>query len=162
MLRHMKKKDLTILDEKNSLERFLMKETIQPNCNYLRMEKGPKPLFYKAITLSYQLRFKMWEFYFLIFTDDCLYLLTQDEEYQYSTTNMIQIQHESIRDFTFQRKYGAYCIAFTHLDEEYYFYLNDSLSTRLLSKMLNTETMDYTRQNLTYLESMGFMGLLKS
>ncbi len=75
---------------------------------------------------------------------------------------MFKIEHDSIHDFTFQRKYGAYCLAFKHLDEEYYFYLNDSLSTRFLSKMFNTETMDYTRQNLTYLESMDFMGLLKS
>lgn len=53
--------DYTIQDEKNRLESFLRKENIEVNHNYLRMEKGPKPLLYRTMTLSHQLRFKILE-----------------------------------------------------------------------------------------------------
>jgi len=155
----MSNRDYTLQDEKKTLERFLRKENIECYRNYLRMEKGPRPIFYKVITLSHQLRFRILEFYYLVFAEDYLILLTQDKEYKFSTNNMIKINHSDIHDFSFQRKYGAYCIFFTHLNKEYYFYFNDSFSTRVLTNIFDTETKNYSRENLVYLEKMNFMGL---
>lgn len=152
--------DYTIQDEKNKLERFLKKENIEVNHNYLRMEKGPKPLLYRVITFSHQLRFKSLKQYFLIFTADYLILLFQDEEYKFTTNNMVKINHNDIHNFSFQRKYGDYCIFFTHSNEDYNFYLNDRLSSRILDKVFNLKKLNYSYENLAFLKENNFMGLL--
>lgn len=161
-LNYMKNRDYTLEDEKNTLERFLRNQNIQPYYNYLRMEKGPRPFFYTAISLSYQLRFSIFQFYYLVFTKNCIYLLTQDKEFNFNANNMTKINYDAIHNFSHERKLGAYCLSFTHLNEDYYFYLNDRFSSRVLSKLFNTETMNYSRYNLSYLESTNFMGLLKN
>ena len=79
-----------------------------------------------------------------------------------STNNMVKINHHDIQDFSFQKIYGAYCIFFEYQKKEYYFYLNDSFSTRVLGNVFGTDKIDYSRKNLSYLETMNFMGLLKS
>ena len=49
-------RDYTMQDEQNRLENFLKEAEIEFDRNYVRMEKGPRPFFYKALILSYQLR----------------------------------------------------------------------------------------------------------
>lgn len=154
-------KDYTLRDEKIRLENFLRKENIEVNHNYLRMEKGPKPILFRAMTLSHQLRFRFLQHYFLIFTQNCLILLFQDEDYEYRTKNMIKISYKDIQNFSFQKKYGDYCLFFEHLDIDYYFYLTDRLSSRLLDKIFHLSTQNYSYSNLTYLREMNFMGLSK-
>ncbi|MDN6196442.1 MAG: hypothetical protein L0I93_08130, partial [Atopostipes suicloacalis] len=63
-------KAYTVADEQKNLERFLKKEKIEFNSNYyLRMEKGPKPIYYKMISFAAQIRFSVVEFYYLVFTE---------------------------------------------------------------------------------------------
>ena len=161
-MRQISNRDYTMQDEQNRLENFLKEVNVEYDRNYMRMEKGPKPFFYKALTLSYQLRHTILEFYFLVFTEDSIILLTQDKEYEFTTNNMVKINHHDIQDFSFQKIYGAYCIFFEYQKKEYYFYLNDSFSTRVLGNVFGTDKIDYSRKNLSYLETMNFMGLLKS
>ncbi len=160
-MRHLSSRDLTIDDEKNRLERFLKKENIENDRNYLRMEKGPKPFLYKVLTLSHQLRLTILEFYYLIFTENHIILLTQNKDYEFTTKNMIITNHHAIHGFSFQKIYGAYCISFTYQNKKYYFYLNDSFSTRVLGNIFGTNTKNYSRNNLINLEKKNFMGLLK-
>ena len=61
-------------DEQNKLENFLKEANIDYDRNYVRMEKGPEPFFYKALTFSYQIRFTILEFYYLVFTCDSIIL----------------------------------------------------------------------------------------
>lgn len=157
----MSNRNYTISDEKNRLENFLKKENIEIHRNYLRMEKGPKPFLYKALTLSYQLRLTILEFYYLIFTENHIILLTQNKDYEFTTDNMIKINHHDIHGFSSQKIYGAYCMSFAYQNKEYYFYLNDQFSSRVLGKVFGTDTKNYSRKNLLYLEKRNFMGLLK-
>lgn len=151
-MRPISSKDYTMQDEQNRLKKFLKEAKIGHNRNYVRMEKGPKPFFYKMLTLSYQLRLTVLEFYFLVFTEDSIFLLTQDKDYEFTLNNMVKIDHDEIQDFSFQKIYGAYCISFARQNKEYYFYLNDSFSTRVLHKAFGTEEIDYSRKHLSYLE----------
>lgn len=153
--------DYTIQDEKNRLESFLRKENIEVNHNYLRMEKGPKPLLYRTMTLSHQLRFKILEFCFLIFTEDCLILLSQNEDYEFSSDNMIKIKFSDLHDFSFRRKYSDYCISFEYGKKDYYYYLTDRLGSRVLDKIFNLKTKNYSYENLVYLKKTNFKGLLQ-
>jgi|SRR5690625_628801 len=147
-------------DEQNKLENFLKETNIEYDRNYVRMEKGPKPFLYKALTFSYQLRFTILDFYYLVFTEDAILLLTQDEDYAFTTNNQMILNHQDIRCFSFQKIYGAYCISFTYQNEKYYFYLNDAYSTKILHKVFRTDNIDYSRNHLLYLEKRNFMGLL--
>lgn len=161
-MRQIRNKDYTMQDEQNKLENFLKEANIEYDCNYVRMEKGPKPFFYKALTFSYQLRFTILDFYFLVFKEDSILLLTQDKDYEFTANNMVKMNHQDIRDFSFRKIYGAYCIFFVYQNREYNFYLNDSFSTKVLHKVFGTEEIDYSRKHLLYLEDKNFMGLLKS
>ena len=155
-------RDYTMQDEQNKLEIFLKEANIEFDRNYVRMEKGPKPFFYKVLTLSYQIRFSILEFYYLIFTKDSIILLTQDKDYKFTTNNMVKITHQDIKRFSFSEIYGAYCISFVYQNKEYYYYLNDSFSTKVLHKVFGTEEINYSRKHLSYLEEKNFMGLLKN
>jgi len=161
-MRQISNRDYTMQDEQNKLEFFLKEVNIQYDRNYVRMEKGPKPFFYKALTFSYQLRFTVLEFYYLVFTSDSIILLTQDKDYKFTKNNMVKMNHQDIQDFSFKEIYGAYCISFKHQKKEYYFYLNDSISAKVLHKVFGTEEIDYSRKHLSYLEEKNFMGLLKN
>ena len=55
-MRQISNRDYTMQDEQNKLEIFLKEANIEFDRNYVRMEKGPRPFFYKALILSYQLR----------------------------------------------------------------------------------------------------------
>ena len=99
-------KDYTMQDEQNKLENFLKETNIEYDRNYVRMEKGPKPIFYKALTFSYQIRFTILEFYYLVFTSDSIILLTQDKDYKFTTNNMVKINHQDIKSFSFQKIYA--------------------------------------------------------
>ena len=161
-MRQISNKDYTMQDEQNKLENFLKETNIEYDRNYVRMEKGPKPFFYKALTFSYQIRFTILEFYYLVFTSDSIILLTQDKDYKFTTNNMVKINHQDIKGFSFQKIYGAYCISFECQLNGYHFYLNDSFSSRVLGKVFGTDKIDYSSRNLLYLDKMNFMGLLKS
>lgn len=158
----MRSRDYTLEDEKNSLESFLRDQTIEVNHNYLRMEKGYKPHLFGLIRFSLQLRSLMLERYWLVFTSDRLVLLTQDNEYQFSSQNMVTIKYADIHAFSFEKQYGDYCIHFTYSGEPYYFYLTDRISSRLLDKLFHIEkkTYSYTFRNLGYLQQNNFRGLL--
>lgn len=90
-------------DEQNRLENFLKEAEIEFDRNYVRMEKGPRPFFYKALILSYQLRLTILEFYYLVFTEDSLVLFTQDKDYEFTLNNMVKMNHHEIQDFSFQK-----------------------------------------------------------
>ena len=153
-------RNYTMQDEQNRLENFLKEAEIEFDRNYVRMEKGPRPFFYKALTLSYQLRLTILEFYYLVFTEDSLVLFTQDKDYEFTLNNMVVMNHQEIQDFSFQKIYNAYCISLVYKNKDYYFYLNDSFSTKVLHKVFGTEEINYSRKHLSYLEEKNFMGLL--
>lgn len=161
VVRWMNNVDRTIQDEKNRLELFLRNENIEVNHNYLRMEKGPKPLFYRMLTLSYLLRFKFLEFCFLIFTEDCLFLLSQNEDYEFSSDNIVKIKFSEIHNFSFQRKYSDYCIFFEYGEKDHYYYLTDRIGSRALDKIFNLKAKNYSYENLAYLRKTNFKGLLQ-
>lgn len=159
----MKTRNYTLEDEKNSLENFLKDQNIEVNHNYLRMEKGYKPHLFGLIRFSLQLRSIMLNHYWLVFTSDRLVLLTQDNEYQFSSQNMVTIQYTALHGFSFEKQYGDYCIHFTYCGEPYYFYLTDRISS-LLRKLISVDmgTSSYTFRNLKYLQQNKFKGLLES
>ena len=161
-MRPISSKDYTMQDEQNRLKKFLKEAKIGHNRNYVRMEKGPKPFFYKMLTLSYQSRLTVLEFYFLVFTEDSIFLLKQDKDYEFTLNNMVKIDHDEIQDFSFQKISAAYCLSFECQFNGYPFYLTDSFSSRVLGDIFGTDKIDYSSRNLLYLDKMNFMGLLKS
>lgn len=158
----MRSRDYTLEDEKNSLENFLKDQNIEVNHNYLRMEKGYKPHLFGLIRFSIQLRSIMLNWYWLVFTSNRLILLTQDNEYQFSSQNMMTIQYTDIHSFSFEKQYGDYCIFFSRFDQDYYFYLSDWITSGLIGKLFRVEKETYTFRNLKFLQQNNFKGLLES
>jgi len=161
-MKQMSDKIYTVEEELRQLEFFLENKNIQNNYNYVRMEKGPKPLFYRFIAFSYQLSSFVLDFYFLVFTDNHLILLTKDENYEFSTDYMTTINYNNIHHFSFEQKSGFnsyYLIFFQYDKEDYYFYLDDRVTNRILDKFLNYPVKNVSYENLSYLEEMDFMGL---
>ena len=99
--------------------------------------------------------------YFLVFTENCLILLTKDKEGKFSINNMDRIHYDNIFNFSFQRTYGYHCISFEYLNDEYYFYLNDKVSKRALDIVFDFNEINYSNKNLEFLEKTNFKGLLK-
>lgn len=161
-MKQMSDKIYTVEEELRQLESFLQNENIENNHNYVRMEKGPKPFLYTLITFSHQVRFTLLDFYFLVFTKDSLIILSKTKEDKFSLKNMTTIKHTDIRDFTFKEIWGADCIYFKYLDKEYYFYLSDWVTNRILDKLLNYPVKNVSHENLSYLEEMDFMGLFSN
>lgn len=157
--------DYTVQDEENRLKDFSREENIEMSHNYLRMEKGPKPLWFSIVAFSYRLRFTFFQHYFLIFTDEYLILLVQNEDYEFINYNMTELNYKDIQDFSFTRTYGYYCISFRYLGEDYYFYLSDRKGLRLLNKTMDKLTKSnnktYSYKNLEILLQNNFRGLLQ-
>lgn len=155
----------TIEEEAAQLERFLRRENIEINHNYVRMEKGYRPIFHAIVAFSWQLRHLLLDTYFLVFTSSQVILLTQNEQHEFTRENLEAIDHEAIHQFSFTRRYGYYCVSFVYQQEAVYFYLSDWWSSKLIDKAIKKLTgsvkIRYPRKNLRYLRECRFMGLLE-
>jgi len=140
----------TIEQEQRILEKKIRDLGIFLNDNYIRAEKGPRPLFYNYFSLAPTNAFM--KRYFIAFSDDELVLIhlnyLEEEDDKYIT----RIKHDDIKHFTV-RNAKNYCIQFEYRDKRFYFYVPTG------GNFANLET-NYSEKNFFSLWERGFKGLL--